>query len=152
MDLNQVMLLGSVGRESEVRTANNNHRVANFTMATNKRWTDKSSGERVDRAQWHRIQVWGAMADIVEKFVHKGSRVMVIGELVTREYEKDGQKRYSTEVVLSGFSSQLIILDGREKKHANDNQAPLLTRTQPAAPAAFSGGAGPGVADDDIPF
>jgi single-strand DNA-binding protein len=110
--LNSVQLIGNVGKDPEIRSTQSGSKVANLRIATTEKWKDKS-GERQERTEWHTLVVWGQLADIVEKYVTKGSKVYVRGKLTTREWEKDGAKRYSTEVVLQGFGAELILLDSK---------------------------------------
>lgn len=142
--INSVQLLGNCGKDPEVHTTNNGTRVANFTMATSEEWTDKRNGEKKKETQWHRVTVWGPMIDVVEKHVHKGSRLMITGKLTYREYEKDGRKQYSTEIVLQGPRADLVLFDHR------DAPADRMPTRQPAAPQARSPARG--AMDDDIPF
>lgn len=97
MSVNKVILVGRVGQAPDRREVSGTA-VANFSIATNEKWTDKS-GEKQERTEWHRINVWGKLADVCAQFVQKGSQVYVEGSLHTREYQdKDGVKKYSTEV------------------------------------------------------
>lgn len=112
--VNKVMLIGNVGREPECRTMQNGSKVANLSLATSENWKDKSTGERKERTEWSRVVVFGKLAEIVEKYVHKGSKLYVCGSLQTRKWtDKDGVEKYSTEVVLQGFNSELTLLDGK---------------------------------------
>jgi single-strand DNA-binding protein len=113
--LNEVNLIGNLGADPEVRDAGSS-RVANLRIATSESWTEKSTGERKERVDWHSVVVWGdGLVGVVEKYLHKGSKVYVSGKLQTRKWtDKDGQDRYSTEVVLQGFDAKLIMLDGKQ--------------------------------------
>lgn len=111
--LNTAIILGNVGREPEIRTTTNGSKVANLTVATSRKWKDKATGEQKKLTQWHRVTVWGSSVDFIEGYVKKGSLVLVQGELQTREYEKDGKKQYSTEIVVQGPGSDLKLIDSK---------------------------------------
>lgn len=122
--LNKVCLIGHVGIDPEVRNLDNNGIVANFTLATSESWKDKSSGEKKERTEWHRIVVWNAgLCEVIEQYVRKGQKLYVEGQLQTRKWEKDGVERYTTEVVLTGFDAKLLMLDrgGNGDRDPNDN-------------------------------
>ena len=105
--VNKVILLGNLGRDPEIRSTQSGSKMATFSMATSKRWKDKNTQEQRDKTSWHNIVVFGdGLVDIVEKYVKKGSKIYVEGELQTRKWEdQDGNDRYTTEVVLQGFNS-----------------------------------------------
>lgn len=112
--VNKVILIGNLGRDPEVRTMNNGGKVANLSIATSESWRDKASGERKERTEWHRVVIFGQLAEIAEKYLKKGSKVYVCGSLQTRKWtDQSGQEKYTTEVVLQGFNSELTMLDGR---------------------------------------
>jgi len=96
--LNEAQLIGRLGSDPDIRYLSDSTTVANFTLATSEKWTDKRSGEQKEATEWHRISAFGSLADIIRQYVRKGSLVFVRGSLHTREYEKDGIKRYSTEI------------------------------------------------------
>ncbi len=115
--LNQVTLIGNLGTDPETRKLNSGDKVVNFRIATSETWTDKSSGEKKERTEWHSIVVFGrgengGLAGIAEKYLKKGSRVFVQGQMKTRTWEKDGIKHYATEVVL-GFDGKLLLMDSK---------------------------------------
>src|SRR4051812_18770551 len=110
--VNKVTLIGNCGKEPELRTMQNGGKVANLSLATSESWKDKSTGEKKEKTEWHRVVVFGPLADIIEKYVHKGSKLYVCGSLQTRKWQnKDGADQYSTEVVLQGFGAELVLLD-----------------------------------------
>jgi single-strand DNA-binding protein len=112
--VNKVILVGNLGRDPEVRSFPNGGRVANFSIATSESWKDKNTGERKERTEWHRISVLNdALVGVVERFLKKGSKVYIEGQLETRKYEKDGREVYTTEVVLRPYRGELTMLDGR---------------------------------------
>ena len=103
--LNKVMLIGTLGKDPESRTTQNGNNVASFSMATNERFTDKQ-GQKVDKTEWHKIVLWGALANVA-KYLRKGSSVYIEGKITTRSYEdKQNQKRYVTEII--GSSVQML--------------------------------------------
>lgn len=133
--VNKVILIGRLGRDPELRFTPAGKAVANFTMATSETWKD-DSGEKQERTEWHRIVIWGKLAEVANKYLSKGSQVYIEGKLQTRDWEKDGQKHYSTEVV----ANSLVMLDG--KGNSGDSSESPNNHGGSADPAAF----------DDIPF
>lgn len=121
--LNKVQIIGNLGRAPEVRTLQSGDRVALFSVATSESWKDKN-GEKQERTQWHNIVIFAqGLVGVVERFLDKGSKVYIEGQLETRSWEKDGEKRYATEIVLRSFGSTLIMLDGKGgdiSKHNED--------------------------------
>jgi single-strand DNA-binding protein len=113
--VNKVILIGNVGRDPEIRTLQNGGRVASFTLATSESWKDRTSGERREKTEWHRIAVYNeSLVGVIERFVKKGSKVYLEGALETRKWnDQSGQEKYTTEVVLKQFRSELTLLDGR---------------------------------------
>lgn len=132
--VNKVILIGNVGKDPEVRSMQNGGKVANVSLATSESWKDKSTGEKKEKTEWHRLVIFGQLADIAEQYVHKGSKIYVCGSLQTRKWQKDGQDVYSTEVVLQGFGAELTLLDAKQTDTAPKGRA--------SAPQS----------DDDIPF
>ena len=113
--LNQVMLIGNLGKDPDIRALNNGENVANLSVATSKRWRDKSSGEMQERTEWHRVTAFGHSADFADKYLRKGAKVYVQGELQTRKWtDRDGNDRYTTEVIIGRYGGQLLSLDRRE--------------------------------------
>lgn len=113
--LNKVTIIGSVGKEPEIRSTQNGKEIANFSVACNERWRDKNNGESKERTEWINICVFTeAVVNLIKSYVHKGSKIYIEGALATRKYtDKDGIERYVTEVVLQGFNSRIILLDGK---------------------------------------
>ena len=103
--INKVILIGNLGRDPEVRYTQDGRAICNFTMATTENWRDKNTGEKRDRTEWHRVVVWGRLAEICADYLSKGRQVYVEGRLQTRDWEdkETGQKRYMTEVVVNEF-------------------------------------------------
>ena len=161
--VNKVILVGNLGRDPEVRHSQAGAKIVNFSLATSESWKDKNTGERREKTEWHRVVIFSeGLAGIAENYLRKGSKVYIEGSLQTREYEKDGIKRYSTEVVLQGFNSTLTMLDTRQG--GNGDYAPAREPAYAAAgggdapapapsPAGGGGGGAPGGdLDDEIPF
>ncbi|MBL6080233.1 single-stranded DNA-binding protein [Belnapia sp. T18] len=113
--VNKVILVGNLGRDPEVRNMQSGDRVVSFSIATSESWADRASGERKERTQWHRIAIFNQkLGEIAEKYLKKGSKVYLEGQLESRKYtDKDGNEREVTEVVLSRFRGELTLLDGR---------------------------------------
>ena len=120
--VNKVILLGNLGRDPEIRSMQSGKKMASFSIATSKRWKDRITQEQKENTSWHNIVVFNeGLVDVIEKYVKKGSKIYVEGELSTRKYQdKDGNDRYSTEVVLQGYNSNLTML-GTNNSIANDN-------------------------------
>lgn len=119
--VNKVILIGRLGKDPEVRAFEGNRKVANFTLATNERYTDKS-GNRQDITDWHNLAVWGAQAEIAEKYLKKGMQIYVEGRLKSRSWEdKDGVKKYTTEVVVDNFKMLEGRKDGESTSAADHN-------------------------------
>jgi len=137
--VNQVTLLGNVGKDPEVRTLQNGDKVVNFSLATSEKWRDKNSGETREDTEWSRIVVWGPLAEVVEKYVRKGSKVYLQGKLKTRKWtDNAGVEKYTTEVVVDRFNGRIVLCGGGEGKAA---AAPQQASASGSAPI-----------DDDIPF
>lgn len=122
--LNKVQLIGNVGQDPEIRSLNSGDRVANLSVATSEKWTDKHSGEKKERTEWHRVVVWGALVDVIDNYVNKGDRLFLEGKLETRKWQdQSGNDRYSTEVVLRGFDAKMIMLSGKRDGGSSQNAA-----------------------------
>jgi single-strand DNA-binding protein len=115
--VNKVILIGNLGRDPEVRTMSNGGRLANLSVATSERWKDRQSGEQREKTEWHRVVIFDdKLVDVAERFLNKGSKVYLEGQLQTRKWQdQSGQDRYSTEVVLQRFRGQLTMLDSRSE-------------------------------------
>jgi len=170
--LNKVMLIGNLGRDPEIRYSQQGLAVVNFSIATSESWTDKNSGQKQEKTEWHRIVVFGKQAEICEKYLSKGSSIYIEGRLQTRSWEKDGQTHYTTEIVASNFQ----FLGGRSdnqggggyqnqgnqggyQNQGNQNggyqnqggQAPNSNNFQGQTSPGMTGGPD-AIPDDDIPF
>lgn len=113
--VNKCIIVGNLGRDPEIRFTQAGKKIANFSIATSEQWRDRQSGERRERTEWHRIVVFNeGLADVVERFVKKGSKLYIEGQLRTRKWQgQDGKDNYTTEVVLEGFNSNLTMLDSQ---------------------------------------
>ena len=109
--INKVILVGNLGREPDVKFSSDGKAIANLAVATSESWTDKTTQQKVEKTEWHRVVIFGRLADIAQKYLHKGSKVYIEGQLRTRKWDKNGVDQYTTEVVLSGFNSALQMLN-----------------------------------------
>ncbi len=155
--VNKVILVGNLGRDPEVRSMQDGRSMVNMSVATSDTWRDRQSGERKERTEWHRVVIFNEkLAEVAQKYIRKGSKVYVEGQLATRKWtDQSGQERYTTEVVIPRFGGALTMLDGRGDSAGasggDDDYAPAM---------ASSGGGGGGrpaprakaELDDDIPF
>jgi single-strand DNA-binding protein len=119
--LNQCNFIGNLGKDPETRTMQSGNKVSNLSLAVSESWKDKATGEKKEKTEWVRVTIFGALADIADRFLRKGSKVFVSGKLQTRKWQdQGGNDRYSTEIVLHGFDAKLIMLDGKN----NDRRPP----------------------------
>lgn len=127
--INHVILVGRLGQDPEIRHTQNGDAVANFSVATSDKWKDKTSGEWKEKTEWHRCSAFSGLASVAEKFLQKGTLVYVEGKMRTRSYDKDGEKRYTTEITLGPTAVLRILADGRPRsddapaQKANDKKA-----------------------------
>jgi single-strand DNA-binding protein len=147
--VNKVTILGHLGADPDIRTTSAGKSIANMRIATSETWKDKATGERREKTEWHTIVIFNeALAGVAQRYLKKGSKVYIEGQLQTRKWQdKDGQDRYSTEVVLQGFNGQLVMLDG--KQEGQESAAP---RQQQSAPKKDDGYQYDKNLDDEIPF
>src|SRR5687767_11730382 len=122
--VNKVILVGNLGADPEVRHTQDGRPIVNLRVATSESWRDKSTGERREKTEWHRVVIFSeGLAKVAEQYLKKGSKVYLEGALQTRKWEdQQGQERYTTEVVLQGFSSQLTMLDGRQRDGTGEGE------------------------------
>ena len=155
--VNKVILIGNLGADPEIRRTQDGRPIANLRIATSESWRDKATGERKEKTEWHRVVIFSeGLCKIVEQYLKKGSKVYLEGQLQTRKWQdKDGNDKYSTEVVLQGFNSALTMLDTRGGGGGSIESSDDFG-AQSAAPArkpAMAGaGGGRGDMDDEIPF
>ena len=177
--VNKVILVGNLGKDPEVRSTQDGSKIVNLTLATSETWNDRTSGERKEKTEWHKVVIFNdRTADVAEKFLKKGAKVYIEGSLQTRKWtDQGGQERYTTEVVIGRFNGALTMLDTRAgggeggggygggaseggggSNYTPRERAPAAAR--PASGGARSGGSGGpswdapkgGDLDDEIPF
>jgi len=153
--INKVILVGNLGAKPEIKYASNGNAISNLSVATSESWTDKNTGQKQERTEWHRVSLFGKVAEIAGQYLDKGSKVYVEGKLQTRKWQdQSGQDRYTTEVVISGFSGTLQMLDRRDDSNSSMQSQPQST-PQPAQNAQQAPSITPVAQDefeDDIPF
>jgi single-strand DNA-binding protein len=158
--VNKVILVGNLGRDPESRTMQSGGKVVSFSIATSESWSDKASGERKEKTQWHRIAIFNEkLGEIAERYLKKGSKVYLEGSLETRKYtDKDGMERETTEVVLARFRGELTMLSGAggegggEGGYSRPSAAPARQNAAPARSSGPSWEAPSSDLDDEIPF
>ena len=159
--VNKVILVGNLGKDPEVRRMQNGNPVVNLSVATSESWRDKTTGEKKEKTEWHRVVIFSeGLAKVAEQYLKKGAKVYLEGQLQTRKWtDKDGIEKYSTEIVLQGFNSNLTMLDGaggRGSGGGNDfgNDSSDFGSSRPATrqPAMAGAGGKRGDLDDEIPF
>ncbi|MBI6727670.1 single-stranded DNA-binding protein [Pseudomonas amygdali] len=121
--INKVILVGTCGQDPDVRYLPNGNAVTNLSLATSEQWTDKQSGQKVEKTEWHRVSLFGKVAEIAGEYLRKGSQVYIEGKLQTREWEKDGIKRYTTEIVVD-MQGTMQLLGGRPQEGQQQGQLP----------------------------
>jgi single-strand DNA-binding protein len=142
--LNKVMLIGNLGADPEIRRTQDGRPIANLRVATSESWRDKSSGERKEKVEWHRVTIFSeGLAKIAEQYLKKGAKVYIEGQLQTRKWQdQDGNDKYSTEVILQGYGATLTMLDGGGNRSSDqDSDGP-----------GGRGGGGRDDMGDEIPF
>ena len=156
--VNKVILIGNLGGDPDVRYLPNGNAVANVTLATTDSWKDKQSGQMQEKTEWHRVVFFGRVAEVVGEYARKGSKLYVEGRLQTREWEKDGIKRYTTEVVVD-LGGQMQLLDGRGQggeapapRQSAPRQQPQQQRPQQQPAEQAQATPDYDSFDDDIPF
>ena len=128
--INKVILIGNVGGDPETRYLPNGNAVTNLTLATSDSWRDKQTGQMQERTEWHRISLFGKIAEIAGQYLRKGSKVYIEGRLQTREWEKDGVKRYTTEIIVD-MGGSMQMLDSRGDNEGGNRPAPAPRQQQP---------------------
>ena len=158
--VNKVILIGNLGADPEIKRTQDGRPIANLRIATSDTWRDKATGERKEKTEWHRVVIFSeGLCKIAEQYLKKGAKVYIEGQLQTRKWQdKDGNDKYSTEVVLQGFNSQLTMLDtrgggggGGGGADASDGDFGSQGAT-PARQPAMAGAGKRGDMDDEIPF
>ena len=157
--VNKVILVGTCGQDPEARYLPNGSAVTNLSLATSEAWTDKQTGQKVEKTEWHRVVLFGKVAEIAGEYLRKGSQCYIEGKLKTREWEKDGVKRYSTEVHVD-INGTMQLLGGRpdsqgggqQQQRQPQQQRQQTHQHQRQAPQQSQQAAPPDDFDDDIPF
>ncbi len=154
--VNKIILIGNVGRDPEIRNAQDGTKIANFSVATSETWRDKATGERKDRTQWHRVVIFNdRLADVAQQYLKKGMKVFVEGQLQSRKYpdKETGQEREIYEVVISRFKGDFQMLDSRGGGAGADmGNGGMSDSARPSGRTAQKQPAGGRDFDDDIPF
>ncbi len=154
--VNKVILVGNLGRDPEIRTMQNGGKVASLSVATSETWRDRQSGERREKTEWHRVVIFNEnLLDVAEKYLHKGSKVYIEGQLQTRKWQdQSGQDKYSTEVVLQRFRGELQMLDAPGEGGGGGMAGEAAGGGYGGGGGGGGGGPAPagGDFDDDIPF
>jgi single-strand DNA-binding protein len=152
--LNKVQLIGNLGKDPEVRRLTSGDPVVNLSIATSESWRDKTTGERKEKTEWHRVVIFNEnIAKVAEQYLHKGSKVYIEGQLQTRKYtDKDGHEKYSTEIVLQKFRGELTMLDSKGSGEGGEDRA-----SRPMGRSEPNGNGGGrdfsrAELDDEIPF
>lgn len=150
--VNKVILVGTLGQDPEIKYMPNGNAVCNLSLATNESWTDKQSGQKRERTEWHRVSMFGKVAEIAGEYARKGTAIYIEGKLQTREWEKDGIKRYTTEIVVD-MQGTMQLLGGRPESQQSAPK-PQQSRPQaaPSKPADDADAFDDDAFDDDIPF
>ena len=154
--VNKVIIVGNLGKDPEVRTFPNGGKVCNFPVATSETWRDKNSGEKQERTQWHNIAIFSEpLVNIAERFLKKGSKIFVEGQLETRKWQDNtGADRYSTEVVLRPYKGELTLLDNKSETDNTQRESLSETKTSvmPQNTENSTSFAVDDFDDDEIPF
>ncbi len=153
--VNKAILLGNLGRDPEIRSMQSGAKMASFSIATSKRWKDRNTQEQKEKTSWHNIVAFGdGLVDIVEKYVKKGSKIYVEGEIQTRKWQdKDGNDRYTTEVILQGYNSNLTLLDSRNNPQMSSNNNDQIDQSKSIEDNSFgTQSSDSDDLDEDIPF
>ena len=160
--VNKVILVGNLGRDPEVRSTQDGRKIVNLSVATSESWKDKMSGERREKTEWHRVVIFNEnLAGVAERFLKKGSKVYLEGQIQTRKYtDQSGVEKYTTEVVLQNFRGELQLLDARGGgggggAGADDFAEPAMAGASGGGGRGGGGGGFPrsgGDLDDEIPF
>jgi single-strand DNA-binding protein len=148
--VNKVTIVGTLGKDPEVRNAQGGLKIVNLSVATSERWTDKQSGEKKEQTEWHRVVIMNdRLGDVAEKYLKKGSKVYLEGKLQTRKWtDQSGQDKYSTEILLGRFGGELVLLDSKASSgggQREESPRPARAAHHNPAPAGYSD-------DDEIPF
>ncbi|MFC0178569.1 single-stranded DNA-binding protein [Thorsellia kenyensis] len=143
--VNRVIILGNLGQDPEIRRTQSGDPIATLNIATSETWRDKATGEEKSKTEWHRVVIFGKLAEIAEQYLKKGAQVYVEGQLQTRKWQdQQGIERYTTEVIVQGFNGTLQMVGGRQEQ--------TQTQYSGASPNNAPSAVPPGGVDDSIPF
>jgi single-strand DNA-binding protein len=143
--LNKVQLIGNLGRDPEIRNTQSGDQIVHLSVATSENWKDKSTGERREKTEWHRVVIFSQpLGDIAKQYLRKGSKVYIEGQLQTRKWtDKQSQERFTTEVVLQRYRGELTMLDGKSQSEDTQPSRPHSVNSPPSQSFEI---------DDEIPF
>ena len=155
--INKVIIVGNLGQDIEMKYTQDGQAIANFSVATSESWTNKGTGQKQEQTEWHRISIFGKLAEVANQYLHKGSKVYIEGKLQTRKWQdKNGQDRYTTQIIVSGFGGTLQMLDKRDDNYTPPPQSESNTSTSPSDTPAQDNTVTPLTKpddfEDDIPF
>lgn len=161
--VNKVILVGNLGADPEVRTMQSGDEVVNLSIATSESWKDKATGERKEKTEWHRVVIFNqGLVNVCKNYLKKGSKVYIEGQLETRSWEQDGQKKYTTEIVLRPYRGELNMLDSRSGGNDNygssgggsfnDSQSGGYSQGAPSGGSATAAAPAADELEDEIPF
>lgn len=157
--VNKVILVGNLGRDPEVRNTQSGSKIVNLAIATSDTWNDRNTGERRDRTEWHRVSIFNErVGDVAERYLRKGRKVYIEGELRTRKWtDQQGVEKYTTEVVIAQFRGNLVLLDSQNKNNDQPAQSTQTSTQRYQSGSSMSDAAGYGYGssqplDDEIPF
>jgi single-strand DNA-binding protein len=151
MSVNKVTLLGNVGQDPKISATQDGREIANFSLATTESWKDKNTGEKRDKTEWHKVVIFSqGLVGVVKNYVKKGSKLYIEGSLQTRMWEKDCVKHYTTEIVLQGFNSTLLMLDSRNDSEIPNNSNIATSEQQASHDKGFA--EVEQMIDDEVPF
>jgi single-strand DNA-binding protein len=140
--INKVILIGNIGAKPELKYSSTNTAITNLSVATSETWTDKNTGQKQEKTEWHRVSVFGKLAEVITKYCNKGSKIYIEGRLQTRKYQdKNGADRHTTEIIVSGFNGVIQMLDS-----SNNNTNPVEKLVTPIDPVAIESW------PDEVPF
>jgi len=152
--VNKVILVGNLGRDPEIRSTQDGREIANMTIATSDSWRDKTTGERREKTEWHRVAVFGdGLVNVVKNYLKKGSKVYLEGALQTRKWtDQSGMERYTTEIVIQGFNGSLTMLDNRNSESSGSGYGGDNSSSSGSSQSSPAGDFADASLDDEIPF
>ena len=153
--VNKVILVGNLGKDPEVRNTQGGQKIVSFSLATSETWNDRTSGEKRERTEWHRVVIFNErLADVAERFLRKGRKVYLEGALQTRKWTaQDGKENYTTEVIVERFRGELVLLDSRNSGDGSERApAPQQSPQSNSYAQKDNGWSKPSDLDDEIPF